>query len=304
MTWVEEERRVAGGRWQVAWQRWWFSISCQQQSLDVWTPAIQDRHFPILALQNRERASPSTEFNYDKSHQVTSFHTHIHVHPLSCPPISSSETLCLTCSDTLMLTYPVSQSKATVCNVNNIQVIKKWIGFTGTGLRRGSNWFCRVLATLQHQQLSGVPGPNTLLRSSAVNQPYTFLPSPSPTSWVTHTPTHPCTPTCTHEERLELKLQDSPERNLRDWTLVEAEIQIVNQSDSVSLRSPHHHLIRRPPMSLKFPVRLAAPCKECHEHCTGFVDHIRYDHVLPAPSALNFLVNHYHFFKKEALFFR
>lgn len=136
-----------------------------------------------------------------------------------------------------------------------------------------------------------------------VNQPYTFLPSPSPTSWVTHTPTHTCTPTCTHEDRLELKLQDSPERNLRDWTSVEAEIQIVNQSDSVSLRSPHHHLIRRPPMSLRFPVRLAAPCKECHEHCTDFVDHIRYDHVLPAPSALNFFVNHHHLFKKEALFF-
>lgn len=34
------------------------------------------------------------------------------------------------------------------------------------------------------------------------------------------------------------------EGNLQDWTPVEAEIQIVNQSDAVSLCSPHHHLIR------------------------------------------------------------
>lgn len=170
--------------------------------------------------------------------------------------------------------------------------VRKWMGFTGR--HHGNDWFCRVLTALQHRQLSGVPGPDTVLSGSAVNQPYTFLPSLSPTSWAahthtyTHTPTHMCTPThtciCTHWYRLELKRQDSPRRNLHDWTSMEAEIQTVNQSDSVSLRSPHHRLIRRPPMSLKFPVSLVAPCKECHQHCTGFVDHIRYDHVLPAPS--------------------
>lgn len=69
---------------------------------------------------------------------------------------------------------------------------------------------------------------------------------------------------------------------------VEAEIQIVNQSDSESLCSPHQHLIRGPPMSLKFPVHWVAPHKECHPHCTGFVDHIRYDHVLPAPYCSTF----------------
>lgn len=106
-----------------------------------------------------------------------------------------------------------------------------------------------------------------------------------------HTHARPHTHVCTHGDRLELKLQDSPRRNLHDWTSVEAEIQIVDQSGSVSLRSPHHHLIRRPPMSLKFPVCLVAPCKECHQHCTGFVDHIRYDHVLPTPPPVPHFLN-------------
>lgn len=158
----------------------------------------------------------------------------------------------------------------------------------------GSAGFCLRCNTDSCQVSLG----QTVLSGSAVNQPYTFLPSLSPTSWATHTPTH----TCTHGDRLELKLQDSPERNLHDWTSVEAEIQIVNQSDSVSLRSPHQHLIRRPPMSLKFPVRLAAPCKECHQHCTGFVDHIRYDHVLPAPSVPHFFFK-LNLLEKEALLF-
>lgn len=171
------------------------------------------------------------------------------------------------------------------------------MGFAGHD--RGIDWFCRIVSALQHRQLSGVPGPGTVLSGSAVNQPYTFLPSLSPTSWATHTHMHvhthmhtpPHTHVCTHGDRLELKLQDSPRRNLHDWTSVEAEIQIVDQSGSVSLRSPHHHLIRRPPMSLKFPVCLVAPCKECHQHCTGFVDHIRYDHVLPAPPPVPHFLN-------------
>lgn len=105
-----------------------------------------------------------------------------------------------------------------------------------------------------------------------------------PAEWLTLLHVHTCTHAHPHAhtgESLELKWQDGPEGNLHDWTSVEAEIQMVNQWGAVGLCSPHHHLIRWPPMSLRFLLCLAAPCKECHQHCTGFVDHIRSDYVLP-----------------------
>lgn len=159
------------------------------------------------------------------------------------------------------------------------------MGFMGR--LHGTEWFCRVRPVLDYQWLSGVPVVDIVLRGSIVLLPFSthsFPPCLPPAEQLTHTNTH----VCTHEDWLEIKLQARSTRNLDDWMSGKAEIQIVNQSDAQSLCSPHHHLIRGPPMSLKFPVHWVAPHKECHQHCTGFVDHIRYDHVLPAPSFSTF----------------
>lgn len=94
-----------------------------------------------------------------------------------------------------------------------------------------------------------------------------------------HVPVHNLT--CGRRDKLKLTRQESPEGKLHDWTSVQAKFQILDQSEAISLCSPHQHLIRCRPMSLRFLVHLAAPCKECNQHHTGFVDHIRVDKVLP-----------------------
>lgn len=94
---------------------------------------------------------------------------------------------------------------------------------------------------------------------------------------------HPPTSACARSPGPIRTLQLTQRAEAHDWLLVERQIQTANQWDLWCVSSPHHDLIKPPPMSLRFPGHWAA--LKNVPHCTRSIDHIRSDRVSPLPSA-------------------
>lgn len=129
--------------------------------------------------------------------------------------------------------------------------------------------------------MSGVPVPDSTQWFSC--KLTISIPSLPLSLQLSRTHMHPLTSACACSQGPIKTLQLTQWEVSPDWLLVERQIQTANQWDLWSVCSPHHDLIKPPPMSLRFPGRWAAPKNV--PHCTPSIDHIRSDLVSPLPSA-------------------